>query len=162
MSQVSSKVLPLLLLKSLNVLLYSPSCNLLHQMPAGLKSPCSSHGVQQVPLLSVGLQADIQTMPLFSSVLWVWWNRNQSLRQPLGEPSQNVANKFHFFSSVSGEKLRIGWLPPDCAMPGRGLGRGRQKHHYISHPFECGCIELRRTVEGARKQCGWKIILGSK
>lgn len=98
---VSWRFLLLLLLWALNVLLYSPSCNLFHQMPASLKTPCGSHVAQQVPLLSVGLQADIQTMPLFPSVLWVWWNRNQSPRKPLSKPSQNVANKFHFFPLLS-------------------------------------------------------------
>lgn len=115
-------------------------------MLAGLKSPCGSHVAQQVPLLSVGLQDDIQTMPLFPSVFWVWWNRNQSLKQPLGKRSQNVAHKFHFSLMSQGRNWELGGFLQTVSCQGGGLGRGRQKHHYISYPFECGSVELRKTV----------------
>ena len=78
-------VLPWLLLKALYVLLCSPACSLLPQVPAGLKSSCSSHVVQQVPLLS-GTQSYIQTMSLFPSVVWVRWDRNQPLSEPPDKP----------------------------------------------------------------------------
>lgn len=61
-------VLPWLLLKALNVLLCSPACSLLPQVPAGLKPSCSSHVVQQVPLLS-GTQSYIQAISLFPSLV---------------------------------------------------------------------------------------------
>lgn len=156
---------PWLLLNVVNSWRVFSAWYLLPPMPTGLKFPCSSQLAQLVWLLSAGLQPDIHTMPLFPSVLWVWRDRNQFRRQPLGKPSQNVMIKFHSFSLSQGRNWQSGGFLQTVPCQGRGLVKGRQKHHSISYPFECGCVEPRNTVLTRLKvpgNSGCSSILGSQ
>lgn len=79
----------------------------------------------------------------------------ESSSQAAPREARTWQTSFDFFPSVSREELGIGWLSPECAMPGRDWGKCRQRHHCISYLFECGGVDRAQEDSFSRIEGAW-------
>lgn len=110
---ISQNVSSFLLLKPLVGLYYCSACNILypdtHRSAVTLQLFCA-----MAPTTAFdSFQPDIQTMPLFPSVL------PQARDKPVPPgclcTNQNSASKCHSFRSIPRQKLVVGWFPPSLS-----------------------------------------------
>lgn len=105
-----------------------------------LQRPCSFCSMVPATIFR-SLQADIQSMLPFPSVLQVKWDRHQFLRQPPNKQEWMLQASSILFHSLTREGPGSGQLLPNC--PERRLSKGKQKCQVVIYYFECSFFLVR-------------------